>query len=211
MNPITYFKNCHLLLDDIKLPAQLKITDTEKILANKINNPVRKKQFLLGRHKAHLLLETIDYPLKTINKNKNGSLDWSFYPKVKGSLSHCKDKVAVCISDSKEIQSIGIDLENTERHLIYPILQKITNSNECNTNENATTQLEIFCLKEAVIKAFGQLNYKLGFKNIQILSLKTRCFSIPCLKLTNQYAFLEIKENIILAAFILRGQSHFFK
>ena len=64
MNSTTYFKNCHLLLDDIKLPAQLKITDTEKILANKINNPVRKKQFLLGRHKAHLLLETIDCPLK---------------------------------------------------------------------------------------------------------------------------------------------------
>ena len=102
----TYFQDCRLWLkSDEMIKEPLRITALEKAFAENFTNQLRKNHFLLGRHYSHLLLAEMNYPHKTIEKKKDGSPLWQ--KGIKGSISHCEGKMAICISDSDSVQSVG--------------------------------------------------------------------------------------------------------
>ena len=175
------------------IQESLKTTIREKALAENFTNQLRQNHFLLGRHYAHLILAEMDYPYKTIEKKKDGSPLWQ--KGIKGSISHCKGKLAICISDSDSVQSVGIDIENCSRKINQSILKKISHLQELqqsNNFENCSPKnaLFIFCLKEAVLKCFRSLGEKIELQDIVITSLKPPLISIPSLKLKNKEAHL---------------------
>ena len=184
----------------------LRITALEKAFAENFTNQLRKNHFLLGRHYSHLLLAEMNYPHKTIEKKKDGSPLWQ--KGIKGSISHCEGKMAICISDSDSVQSVGIDIENCSRKINQSILKKISHLQELhlsNNFENCSSKdaLFIFCLKEAVLKCFRSLGEKIEFQDIVITSLKPPLISIPSLKLKNKEAHLFQTDGFVLAGFIL--------
>ncbi len=207
-----YFQNCRLCLkSDKQLKEPLKITAPEKALTKNFASAVRKNHFLLGRHYTHLLLTEMGHPQKNIFKKNSGSPLWE--KGIKGSISHCKGYIAICLSDEVTIRAIGIDIENSTRKVQQPILKKISHPQE-NFASISTLKhsakidekevLSIFCLKEAILKCFGSLGEKIEFQDIVIASLNPPLVSVPRFKLKNQKAYLLQTNNFILASLILR-------
>ena len=202
-----YFQAFRLWLkSDEMIKGSLKITTQEKALAEKFTQPARKNHFLLGRHYAHQLLTEMGYPQKTIGKNNNGSPVWG--KGIKGSISHCKGQLVICISDSSNLRSVGVDIESCSRKINQSILKKISHSQEFQITKNfgkisPKETLFIFCLKEAILKCFGSLGEKIEFQDIIITSLKPTLVDIPRFKLKNQKAHLIQTGNFVVAVFIL--------
>ena len=116
-----YFQDLRLWLkSDEMIKGSLKITTQEKALAEKFTQPARKNHFFLGRHYAHQLLTEMGYPQKTIGKKNNGSPVW--VKGIKGSISHCKGQLVICISDSSNLRSVGVDIESCSRKINQSIL-----------------------------------------------------------------------------------------
>lgn len=203
----SYFKDCIFWTRKIEEQDSYLITDEEKEVAQLIKNNFRRTHFLFGRHCLHLALEKMGHSLVTIGKNCNGSLNWQKYKSITGSLSHCKNQLVLCLSKDPKIQSIGIDLEPANRRINFPIVNKIMHYQENWTNISPAKTLKIFCLKEATIKCFGQINKQLKFKDIYIKSFEKKLVSIPSLKIESQKIFLTIRENFIIACLILRNSS----
>ena len=196
-----YFQNCILKIKE-KKQLNFKVTKQELSEAKKIINPLRKLSFLTGRHYAHLLLQSYNISLQTLTAKKNGAIIWQ--AGIKGSISHSKKKIALCVSQSKKIISIGIDLERIDRNPSIKIYQKIKHPDENFQNPTQLDTLKIFCVKEAIIKCFGQLEQKILFQDICILKLNPCLFSLANENIFFQKAYLAQKGNHLLASFILK-------
>ncbi len=197
-----YFKDCLLLLtaENILNP---KVTLQELEFAKTITSLKRKKFFLLGRHHAHLLLQNFNQPLQTLEAKNNGAINWQ--KGIKGSISHSEEQTAICVSNSKDILSIGIDLEYKNRKPSANVYQKIKHQKEKFISLTPLEILKIFCAKEAIIKCLGQLERKILFQDICIVNLSPCIFSVFEENIFFTRCYIEEKENYLLAAFILKN------
>jgi 4'-phosphopantetheinyl transferase EntD len=196
-----YLKNCALEVVD-KKPLDYEVTKKERAMAQTIANLKRRQSFLLGRHHAHRLLKKYGLPQKTLAAEQNGAIAWPVG--IKGSLSHSKKKIAICITNCKSIVALGVDLERTDRNPDVKIYPKISHHKENFSGLNSWEVLQIFCIKEAVIKCFGHLQQKVRFGEICVHSLQPCSFSIFSKNIFGARPYLTQKENHLLAAFVLR-------
>ena len=71
------------------------------------------------------------------------------------SISHCKDAIAVVVSD----REVGIDVESRHRHTTDSLVESVMNENEqyyiASRPEQDTAFIELWTKKEAVLKQRG--------------------------------------------------------
>ena len=200
----TYFQDCRLWLkSDEMIKEPLRITALEKAFAENFTNQLRKNHFLLGRHYSHLLLAEMNYPHKTIEKKKDGSPLWQ--KGIKGSISHCEGKMAICISDSDSVQSVGIDIENCSRKINQSILKKISHLQELHLSNNFENCSSIKCsfyflnFNEVPLGEILNFNRELLYtaitraKNKASIITTADCLKVPCKKVVRRLLRLKRK------------------
>ena len=196
-----YLKNC-LLYVVKKKQQKINYRFDENILlkAKQITNQARKEEFLLGNHYLNILLKQYK-KVEKLGRKKNGALS---LPKgIQGNLSHSKKKIAICLSDCPNILSIGIDIIDKNRNIHPKLYQKIKHKKE-KFFPTKKEILEIFCVKEAVIKCFGQLEKKVKFADIQILALNPYSIKVISQDIVTASVYLERKKNDLLVVFLLK-------
>lgn len=165
----------------------LKLTDSdfkynlhpsEWSLAEKFKHPLRKKEFLTGRH----ILHTLNSKLPPVLSTDSGMPLWS--GGYTGSISH-KNGWVMGVS-TNQFRSLGIDLEDSSQ---FPIEVKsdISHPDELQILprfENIQEHLSlIFSCKESLFKACYPLcKVWFGFHDARLLSYKEGVFEIELLK-----------------------------
>ena len=98
------------------------------------------------------------------------------WPKsIIGSISHCKDIVAVAVARKGEYKSLGIDIESV-KELRYDLRRHVCTDDENrwiasrDSCQNDILQILLFSLKESVYKAFFQYaKVKMRFNDCSII------------------------------------------
>lgn len=122
--------------------------------------PKRREQFVLGRCAAHLALRKLHhYDASPIGRKFGGAPAWPT-PFV-GSITHCGDWAIAAVANARDLNSIGIDLEQSSAVAVNEIIDFVTTAREREWVLSAPdTQLRlaaVFSAKEAAYKALFPL------------------------------------------------------
>ena len=149
----------YLICDDMTLCTQ---ADVERL--NTIVSPQRREQAMRYKHvfgqwaclKSYemlLRLLHIATPVSFVY-NEHGK---PFLPQkdIFFSISHCKEAVAVVVSD----REVGIDIESRNRRVSQELIERVMNEDEqryiTTHPEPATAFIELWTKKEALLKQLG--------------------------------------------------------
>ena len=194
-------------------PNEKFIHPAEKIYAQQYNSFLRTQQFLHARSLTHEFLKqkghTISAPLIRVKK-KIPFLAKNF----RVSFSHNSQFVFVLLSLAKEIQFLGVDIENTARKFSSQIALKILSPLEQQIWSDVMFQpqfiLRIFSLKEALYKAFHNSKHLSYFSQVTFYKFKNyqAYFTSPLLehnlqKKTMLFSYQD--ENITFSACISKN------
>ncbi|MGK0289458.1 MAG: 4'-phosphopantetheinyl transferase EntD [bacterium] len=210
-NPLSTL--CNFVCEE-KISQNDKVHQKEQDISNQFSSKTRKKEFLSGRHVAHIAMSSADFPFLPITQNKDRSPCWP--PSVIGSITHSSTLVAAIVAHKNStLQGVGIDIENLTRKLHPNVFKKILTPWEQTLwnpdHETTTTTRLIFSIKEAIFKCFYPLNQiYLGFQDAEVTDIyhtkqkfKARFLKTPFLPSEKTpieiYGNFQIKNQHILA------------
>lgn len=150
----------------------------ELALAERINHPGRRGQFLAARFLAHEAIQESGLNDGPILKGEGGEPLWPRGPRghaAVGSLSH-SERHAACalLRQESSYQFLGLDLEELDRNIRPQIQGKLFSAEECELHrlqegEFGQRARILFGLKEAVFKALYPLvKEHFGFFEAQV-------------------------------------------
>ena len=136
----------------------------------------RQNSFLLGRYCAHACMNKLRIAEKTITASKFGM---PIFESVSGSIAHSNTHAIACLSNSKSIFSVGIDIENIVSNqdavrLVNFIFTKVEYNRFWIASQYPKKHIFtlIFSLKESIYKAIsGSIKKPINFKMIEIIEI----------------------------------------
>ena len=131
--------NCSIAIWDTQETLDKLLKLSKPFDLTKFKTEKRKKEFLASR----LLLQEFS-PNTSISYNQFGAPELSNGKNI--SISHCKEIVAIIISD----QQVGMDIEQISEKALKLATKFISDKNLENLNKEKATL--IWCIKEAVFK-----------------------------------------------------------
>jgi 4'-phosphopantetheinyl transferase EntD len=168
----------------------------ERSLGSKIH-PARKHSHILAREALRLILcEIGEAPAISdlIIKDYHSLEKW---PEFTLSLSHSKTRGAALLAKKENYLSVGIDIEEEERHIKEAILKRVTHPNDLSLRN-----IELWCLKEAVFKCLmnsGRFEKPFEFSEIQLLDKRWK--HSPS-KLEGEWKIIISEQHVIAMAFL---------
>lgn len=150
-----------------------QISDKELIFANNIKNQHKRNEFITGRFTLRLAIDSLNLNLENYIILKGESGEPLIPKEIKASLSHCKDFALAIASNSKQINSLGIDIESFDRKIKDNLIGRVIKQTELdalNTNESTQQKLiRIFSAKEALYKGLFTIDSQTSFTDIEVL------------------------------------------
>ena len=206
-----------LLFPDDDVIQEIKLHPEEIQLSNCFQHPARKELFVLGRKAARLALErsggASDGPVL------KGGRDEPLWPDgYTGSITHTRGVAIAVVARTEKYQSIGIDVERTDKSLGLGLIKRILRPEEERPELSLSDQLELllrtFSAKESFYKAFYPLTKNfLGFRDVELVWDADGAYSGRVHKQENSSSFLiqgraiTIAEFIYSSAFVLNKSS----
>ncbi|NMC62808.1 MAG: 4'-phosphopantetheinyl transferase superfamily protein, partial [SAR324 cluster bacterium] len=148
----------------------------EEELCNKWHSEHRKRLFKLGRHAAHMALETIGFSNNA--PILRGSAGEPMWPQgYVASISNTGSIAVAAAAKRSDYRTLGIDIEFASRKVRAQISKYICTENELGALESYFSKkidswklLMIFSAKECFYKAiFPLCGQYIGFKDVELL------------------------------------------
>jgi 4'-phosphopantetheinyl transferase EntD len=120
----------------------------------------RQREFLAGRSCARRALRTLGWPDQPILRQTDRTPRWP--AGVVGSISHCDDYCVAAVSDARDIEAMGIDVE-PRGAVDGEVASMVVDATERRRFNSAFEDWRtgVFCMKEAAFKAvypgYGEL------------------------------------------------------
>lgn len=128
--------------------------------------PGRRTDFSLGRLAAHHALRKLSDHAQPVLRAKDGAPVWP--DGITGSIAHSAGAALAVVASTKEMLSIGIDLE-LETRAVAPEIFKRVGAGESADMFGQQTSLTLFSIKEAGYKALRPLtNNSLTFADMKV-------------------------------------------
>ncbi len=146
-------------------------TEEESILPANVNEE-RKSQFILGRAAANQALRKLGHNEMPVLKGLNREPIWP--AGTVGSITHTTSWACAVAALSKEVLSLGIDLQELRNIGRFDLAKRVCSKREqawlSSDNNNLTQNFtKLFSAKESIYKAFYPIaHYSLGFKDVEL-------------------------------------------
>lgn len=160
-------------------------------------HPARKQGHILAREALRLVLcEQGEAPqISDLFVRDYHSLER--WPDLTLSLSHSKSSGAALLADRERYLSVGIDIEEEERHVKASILARVSHPEDISLRN-----IELWCLKEAVFKCLmnsGRFEKPFEFAEIQLLEKRWK--HSPS-RLEGEWKIIISEQHVIALAYL---------
>jgi len=144
----------------------------------------RLKEFRVGRHCAHAVLERLGYRNIAVLRGERGEPLWP--EDICGSISHAGERCVVIAANKSDYLSMGVDIER-DREIKDDTLERVAHEQERLQLEQAAEQFSqvnvraiLFSIKESVHKVYYPLNYHtLDFLDVEtVIDWKLKKFFV---------------------------------
>lgn len=175
----------HLSFTNYPLPesAILQLAERNELIGV---SPKRYHEFLAGRWCIHQSIKALFPNLQTeIIKTGSGG-EPLLPPEIKGSISHCSHIACAAVCSSLVFQSIGLDIESTQRKMSDNAFQWLINEDEKTWitkngyHHDNVFRIVLFSIKEAVLKTvYTLIGEKIPFSAFSIAAFTLSPLETP--------------------------------